>query len=187
MSERLSQPSPEKSAPQPENSVEHQRPRQEKSEREPSQKEQLEAIQSIRKEVGKEAKQSGDVKVDQSSEGKSQQSTPPVNRELKNMMRVRTLTRIRKELPKPQRALSKVVHLKPVEAISTVGEKTVARPIGIVGGGLAAFTGSLVTFYMAKHYGFRYNLLLFVILFVAGYVAATLLEMIVIFLRRLRR
>ena len=102
-------------------------------------------------------------------------------------MRVRTLNRKRKDLPAPQRVLSRVVHTKPVEILSTAGEKTVARPAGILGGGLTALAGSAATLYMAKHYGFRYNLLLFILLFAAGYLVATVLELLVAMVKRAGR
>jgi hypothetical protein len=179
-------PSPEQAPRQPEHQAEHHRPRHEAAERQQSPAEKAESLAFLRKEVGQEAKRSGDIKLDHRSEQRNQ-AAPPVTRELKNMMRLRTLNRVRKELPASQRALSKVVHTKPVEAISAVGEKTIARPAGLLGGGLVALIGSAVTFYMAKHYGFRYNLLLFLMLFIAGYAAATLLEVIALLVKRLRR
>jgi hypothetical protein len=141
--------------------------------------EKQENISSARNEVKKEAQSAGDIKLDHGSEQNHTAATAPISRELKGMMRARTLTRIQKELPAPQRVLSKIVHAKPVEVISAVGEKTIARPIGLLGGGLFAFAGSVITLYTAKHYGFRYNLLLFFLLFVAGYAIASALELLV--------
>lgn len=172
MSEKMPQMGLEQLPTRIETSPEHHRLKHDSKEHEPTQKEKVENLASLRKEVGQEAKQAGDVKLDQSSENKVQ-AAPPVNRELKSMMRIRTLNRVRKELPAPQRALSKIIHAKPVEAVRRRRRKTIARPIGLLGGGFAALAGSLTTFYMAKHYGFRYNLLPFIMLFVAGYVVAT--------------
>lgn len=183
MSERISQPTPEAPRKHVEASPEHHRPAHSKVERHQTAHEKQESISTARHEVSKEARASGDTKLDHGSE---QNHTPaaPVNRELKSMMRNRTLKRIQKELPAPQRALSKVVHAKPVEVVSAIGEKTIARPMGLLGGGLCAFIGSIVTFYMAKHYGFRYNLLLFFMLFVAGYVVTSMIEIVVRTTRR---
>ena len=185
MSEREPQGNFEKLSPKIEHSAERHHTKH-TAEKAPDSKETANKITGLRAEIGKEAKQSGDIKLDQSSEGKSQ-ATPPVNRELKNTMRVRTLNRIRKDLPAPQRVLSRVVHTKPVEILSTAGEKTVARPAGILGGGLTALAGSAATLYMAKHYGFRYNLLLFILLFAAGYLVATVLELLVAMVKRAGR
>lgn len=178
MSERLSQPTPEAPKKHAETSPER-RNTLPKIERQQTTHEKQEHIKSIRHEVSKEARGSGDMKLDHGSERNSAAPTAPVNKELKAMMRDRTLKRVQKELSAPQRTLSKVVHAKPVEVVSAAGEKTIARPFGLLGGGLFAFIGSLVTFYTAKHYGFRYNLLLFLMLFVVGYLVATLVEMIV--------
>lgn len=178
MSERISQPKPESAPKNVEASPEHHRPAHNKVERKQTAHEKQENISSARDEVKKEAQSAGDIKLDHGSE-QNHSATAPISRELKNMMRTRTLTRIQKELPAPQRALSKIVHAKPVEVASAIGEKTIARPIGLLGGGLFAFVGSVITFYTAKHYGFRYNLLLFFLLFVAGYAVASALELLV--------
>jgi hypothetical protein len=185
MSERLSQPSPEAPRKHAEAGPER-RAALPKVEHQPSAHEKQEQIKSIRQEVGKEARGAGDMKLDHNSERSSAAHTAPVNRELKAMMRDRTLKRVQKELNAPQRTLSKVVHAKPVEIVSAAGEKTIARPFGLLGGGLFAFIGSLVTFYTAKHYGFRYNLLLFFMLFVLGYLVATLFEILVRTVQRAR-
>ncbi len=185
MSERFSSPTPEAPRKHVETSPEHHRPVHHNVEREQTAHEKQEKLSGLRTEVGKEAKSSGDVKLDHTSEANNAPASP-VNRELKDMMRVRILNRVRKDLPAPQRVLSKVVHAKPVEAVSAVGEKTVARPAGLLGGGFLALIGSLVTFWTAKHYGFRYNLLLFFMLFVAGYVIATVIELVVLLVKRAR-
>lgn len=143
-----------------------------------SSKEKQEKLNEIRHQVSKESKPLVESHIDNSVSEKNKTPQGPINKELKSMMLTRTLTRIRKELPAPQRALSKVIHSKPVEAVSAVGEKTIARPIGILGGGFLALLGSLVVLYMAKHYGFRYNLMLFFILFVSGYLVTTLFELL---------
>lgn len=177
MSERAPQPNPESMPKSIETSQEYKRPAHNKTERIQTNQEKQETISKARNEVKKEAKNSGDIKLDHGGE-QSHATAAPISRELKTMMRIRTLTRIQKELPGPKRVLSKVIHAKPVEAVSVVGEKTIARPIGLLGGGLVAFIGSLVTLYAAKHYGFRYNLLLFFLLFIAGYLVATGLEIL---------
>ena len=130
MSERLSQPTPETPRKHVEASPEHHRPAHHKVERQQTAHEKQEHLNSVRHEVSKEARSAGDAKLDHSSE-QNHAPAAPVNRELKSMMRNRTLKRIQKELPAPQRALSKVIHAKPVEVASAVGEKTIARPVGL--------------------------------------------------------
>lgn len=143
-----------------------------------SAKEKQERLNELRNQVKKESSPVIESRIDNSVSEKNKTPQGPINKELKNMMLTRTLNRIRKELPAPQRAFSKVIHSKPVEAVSAVSEKTIARPIGILGGGFISLVGSLVVLYMAKHYGFRYNLLLFFLLFVSGYLVTTLFELL---------
>lgn len=179
MSEKLNiQPEAGNKSPDAERSHEQHRPKAEHAaERSAeSSQEQQERLSAIRNEVGREAHTTEELaRADKGAEDNNT-ALPPVKRQLQSLMFERTLNRIRKELPAPQRALSKVIHNGPVEAISSVGEKTVARPYGLLGGGLAAFIGSLVTFYMARNYGFKYNVFLFFTFFIAGYILATLIE-----------
>lgn len=146
-----------------------------------------ESLDSIRSHVTQEAVSGKDVVIDTSSEQNNGSSDQPlVYSELRKDMLDRTLVHIRKKLPVASRQLSKVVHAKPVEFVSEVGEKTVARPVGLLGGGLSALVGSGFALYMARHYGYRYNFLLFVLLFVAGYALSTIVEMIFMAVHRLR-
>ncbi|HSW37345.1 MAG TPA: hypothetical protein VLG37_03195 [Candidatus Saccharimonadales bacterium] len=106
-----------------------------------------------------------------------------VNRELKNITLQRALKQIRRELPLPDRLLSKVVHQKAIRAVSEASSKTITRPSGLLGGGLCAFLGSLAYLYLTKHIGLPYNYLLFSLLFVGGFVIGLVLEMLVRLLR----
>ncbi len=136
-------------------------------------------IENLRSEVTQEAVSGKDVIVDTNSEQNgSKLAQPLINRELKQHMLDRTLTRVRKKLPATSRPLSKVVHTKPVEVLSAVGERTVARPVGLLGGGIGALIGSSFTLYMARHYGYRYNFGVFLLSFGAGYLLATLFELV---------
>ncbi len=153
---------------------------------ETAQHEQQDKLKASRESVEHYAKSSEDLgRFDAGSE-RSDAHVPPPTRELQAMARDRLLRSIRRKLPAPQRALSKFVHAKPVEVVSAASEKTIARPYGLLGGGLSAFIGSVLTFYMAKHYGFKYNLFLFFTFFVAGYIIATVIEAIVRLTQRSR-
>lgn len=138
-----------------------------------------EKLETIRHQVEQEALTGKDVKVDTNSEH-SAPSQQLITKELRYDMLQRTLTRVRKKLPAPSRQFSKFVHAKPVETISSVGEKTIARPVGIFGGGLAALIGSGFVLYMSREYGFKYNYLLFVLLFIGGYLLSTVIEFIML-------
>jgi len=98
--------------------------------------------------------------------------------ELQSMQLKRTLTSIQKRLPAPERALSKFMHQPVVDAVSEIGGKTVARPAGILAGGIFAFLGTTVILYICKHYGYTYNFLLFAVLFIGGFALGLLVESI---------
>jgi hypothetical protein len=125
-----------------------------------------------------------DMSVEKTRQAATHGTSPLVDRELRRLMFKRTLVSVQKQLSAPSRAFSKVVHNPAIDRASAAAEKTVARPKGILVGGLAAFIGCLYTLYLAKHYGFRYNLLLFIILFVTGYVVTTFIEIAAIVIKR---
>lgn len=105
---------------------------------------------------------------------------------LKSHMFSRTLARTRKHLNKPDRVLSKFVHNPTVNTISSLGEKTIARPSGLLAGSVVAFIGVSVFYYLSKHYGFAYNWLLIVILFIGGYALGYILEVGTMVWRKIR-
>lgn len=107
-----------------------------------------------------------------------------VHRELKQVAYSRSMERIRSKLSRPERLLSKVIHNPGVDAVSTVVARTVARPSGILTGSLCALAGSLALLYLTKRYGFSYNYLIFLFLYIGGYLAGLLIELMVRLLRR---
>ncbi len=107
-----------------------------------------------------------------------------IHRELKSDAYNKTISKVRSNLAPLERSFSKLIHHKMLEPISEAGSKTVARPSGILGGGIVALIGSTVVLYMAKRYGFQYNLSIFFILLGAGFIAGLLAELGAHFLKR---
>jgi hypothetical protein len=99
----------------------------------------------------------------------------------------RTLGRIRQQLPASERLMSKVMHQKTVDSVSDIMSKTVARPSGILGGGVLALIGSSIILYMAKKYGFEYNFFVFFTLIACGFVLGILAEMLIRTVNKARR
>ena len=62
------------------------------------------------------------------------------------------------------------------DKVSELTAKTVARPAGMLGGGLCAFLGSLLLLYVSRRYGYEYNFFSLVIFLFAGYVLGFILE-----------
>jgi hypothetical protein len=90
----------------------------------------------------------------------------------------KTLSHVRSKLTKSEKALSKYIHTKHAERMDELVTRTIARPWGLFGGGLTAFVGSLVVLVFANYLGFRYNFTVFAVLFVFGYLGASILEMV---------
>lgn len=110
-----------------------------------------------------------------------QDSNEPVlgtQRELKRDAYARSLKKIHSELHPAARAFSKLVHHKAVETASEVSGKTIARPSGILGGGIAAFVGSGLLLYLARYYGFEYNFTTFLLLLSVGFVIGLVVELL---------
>ncbi len=144
------------------------------------------SVEQVRSKVEHEARSAEQTPVEETHKDHDI-AQQPVASTLKKDTWDRTMTRTQKRLSPPARTLSKVIHNPVVDAVSTAGEKTIARPAGILVGSITACVGSIFVLYMAKHYGFQYNLLLFFLLFCAGYLAATLVEIIIASSRRFRK
>jgi hypothetical protein len=99
-----------------------------------------------------------------------------INKQLKDMAFSRSMTRTRKKLSKPSRAFSKVIHAPIVDKSSEFVGKTVARPSGMLTGAFLAFIGTSALLWITKYYGYTYNYLLVILLFVGGMVLGLALE-----------
>ncbi|GAC1498890.1 MAG: hypothetical protein NVS1B10_01070 [Candidatus Saccharimonadales bacterium] len=120
---------------------------------------------------------------------KATESASPthINQELKQTTKNRQLYSIRRQLPFNQKVLSKVIHQPAIRVISEVAGQTVSRPSGLLGGGLVALIGTSSYLYLARHMGFQYNYLVFLMLLVAGFILGLILELIVHLLTSSRR
>lgn len=97
-----------------------------------------------------------------------------------------TLASVRKNLPKSQQRFSSFVHQPVIEKISEVSAKTIARPSGILGGASFALFGSIFVLFVAHHIGFQVPNTIFIILFVIGFGAGILSELVLGSVGRLR-
>jgi len=136
-----------------------------------------EHIKTIQEKVEQQAKSAKEIVVDDSKETEHKHPLL-VSSGLKAETFRRTLSRIRKHLSVGDKSLSKAIHQPVVDAVSKVGEKTVARPKGILTGAIVALVGSSWVLYSAKHYGYSYNYLIVLILFAGGYLVGLVLELI---------
>lgn len=114
-------------------------------------------------------------------------SPQQISRDLRQASLQHSLVEIRRRLSTPQRSLSRVIHQPAVRAVSQVAGSTVSRPSGLLGGGLVAFLGTSSYLYFARHLGFRYNYLVFLMLLTVGFVLGVAIEGLVYLATRGRR
>lgn len=102
-----------------------------------------------------------------------------ISRDLKNITLKREMNSIQRQENLPQRTLSKVIHQPVIRAVSEAASNSVSRPSGILGGGIVAFIGTSAYLYLAKHLGFEYNFVVFLVLFAGGFIVGLVLELLV--------
>jgi len=107
-----------------------------------------------------------------------------VNWELKNLAYSRLLNRARKKLSPGQKAMSKVIHQPAINAVSEATAKTIGRPSGLLGGGILAFCGTTIYYYVCQHYGYDYNFFIFIFLLVVGLLTGWFAELLLHLLRK---
>lgn len=136
--------------------------------------EHAEALDQIRHNIDKQALTAEKSHIEQAPT----HSTQHVTKELKNIQYKETMRYVRRHLSKRERKFSSFVHTPSIEKISEVSAKTIARPSGLLGGGLLALVGSITVLYFARQYGFEVPNSLFMALFIFGFVIGLLAELI---------
>lgn len=87
-----------------------------------------------------------------------------------------TLKKVRRDLNPRERVLSRVIHNPTVEKVSEVSANTIARPSGLLAGGVASFVISLAILWICHYYGYEYNFYLGLISFPIGFLIGLLGE-----------
>lgn len=142
-------------------------------------------IESLSRSVEQQAISGQELNVGDKNTESSQQ-TFGMTKQLKADAYTRALKRGRSGLNVPERTLSRVVHQKAIESVSNAAAKTVARPSALLGGGIGAFVGSAVLLYVSRQNGFTYNYTVLFVLFMGGFFAGALAELIIRLLVRRR-
>lgn len=100
------------------------------------------------KEAGRERKGAEPV-------GVSPRAVRKVTKLEKDASYKKTMTQVRSEMGTGSRTFSKVIHNPAIEKTSQVVGSTIARPNAILAGGIFAFLFVLVTYFIAKRYGYH--------------------------------
>lgn len=114
-----------------------------------------------------------------SLETEQQPETVTITGELRQKALEKTLHRIQRHLSKPERRFSRFIHKPAIDKLSEAGSKTVARPSGLLGGGLTAFAGSLALLVFVKRYGYEYNPTTFLLFLIGGFFLGLLIELFI--------
>jgi hypothetical protein len=141
--------------------------------------ERAEIVQTASQEANKEAAEKNPVDEFIASQTETSPQQTFVNSNLKKIAAKQQLKQIQQQLPRSDRALSKVVHQPLIRVVSDNAGKTITRPSGLLGGGVVAFLGTSLYVYFTKHIGLQYNYLLFALFFVGGFVLGLMLELII--------
>lgn len=180
MSEKLNQSTPEKqqSHEKHDNKLEKDNLKKLQEKAKNAQEISKDSIESIKKSIeqnaiSKDEYSGSSEKVKQPNSSTSFGTTKAIKKDAYKQV----LKKAQKNLSKPEKTFSKVIHNPTIEKISDVGAKTVARPSGILFGGIGAFVGSLLLVIISKRSGFSYNYLIFVLIFVCGYFIGLIAEL----------
>lgn len=86
------------------------------------------------------------------------------------------LEKVQRSLPASQKAFSKIIHQPAVDTLSEVGSQTIGRSSGLLMGGVMSFIASLSVLFACRYYGYRYNFLIGLVAFVAGFILGIAIE-----------
>jgi len=104
--------------------------------------------------------------------------------QLKTTAWTRQMTRTRKRLRAPDRAFSRVIHSPIVDKPSELIGKTIARPQGMLWGSVIAFIGTSALLWATNYYGYQFNYLLVILLFLGGSLLGLAIEGLTYALRK---
>lgn len=119
---------------------------------------------------------------DQQPEDKTKHQS--IGKELRKTGLKQSMRQIQKNLKPYQRPFSKFIHNNAIEAVSEFSEKTVARPSGLLFGGIVCFLTSIGIFLICKYYGYEYNYYIGLLSFPIGFGLGLILELLSKPLRR---
>lgn len=152
------------------NAAEHYR---EAAENAPDKKESLE---TIRKNIERAAASKKEIEEASRKEAAASESVANSRLQFKGSAFKQLLREVQRQETPAQRRFSKVIHQPAVEEISNLAEGTVARPSGLLFGGLFSALSSIVVLYICRHYGYEYNFLIGLASFAGGFCVGLLLE-----------
>lgn len=144
---------------------------------EKSRHEHQESLEDIQKKIEQEA-----ISTHELTPGEIESNQPAHNGHYTNSY-VRghsfkqTMKKVQKQLPARERTFSKVIHNSVVETTSDIAGATIARPSGLLFGGIFSVFGSVAVLIICRYYGYEYNYLIGLGFFVGGFFLGLLIEL----------
>lgn len=112
----------------------------------------------------------------EAAERRSEETAMPISSSLGKIGYRQTMKRVQRKLPANQRRFSKVIHNPVVETASDVAGGTIARPSGLLAGGITSLIVNLLVIIVCRYYGYEYNYLLGILGFLGGFVLGVTAE-----------
>ncbi len=122
--------------------------RENKAERlENARRETLEAVAKAEKENRKE--------TEQSDPSPAERRKGPISKQEREKAFAKTMDEVQSHMSAPSRTFSKIIHNKAVEKTSEIVGNSVARPNAILSGAVCSFVLVLITYLVARAYGYQ--------------------------------
>lgn len=149
----------------------------ERTGREPNHQES--SIENILDTIEKNAMETEKLFDKQEAQERKPSDTPmPIGSSIGKHGYKQTMKRVQRKLPANQRRFSKVVHNPLIESVSEVAGETIARPSGLLAGGVMSVIVNLLVIIVCRYYGYEYNYLLGILGFVGGFLMGVTGEMV---------
>lgn len=143
-----------------------------------------ENLERIIEKIEKEAVSSKDALEKDRSNLQDKGVPSYINSDMSAQALGQNLKKIQHNLSTTERQFSKVIHNPVVDKVSETAGQTIARPSGLLFGGIFALITSLLIIYICNRYGYEYNYLLSIFGFVGGFFLGLVVEMILKLVRR---
>lgn len=135
------------------------------------------SIDKILEKIEKEATPAEELdKQHTRGEKKPEHRATHIGETMKHHGYTQTMKKVQRQLPPTQKRFSKIIHNPAVEQVSNVGGQTIARPSGLLWGGIFSVIANLLVIVVFRYYGYEYNYLIGILSFVGGFCFGLLLE-----------
>lgn len=141
--------------------------------------EHKESIDKILNTIEREAKKTGEtsLKIQTPESHRKKINSVKASQPIRGQTLQSNLKKIQKDLSIPERKFSNIIHKPAIETVSEAASKTLARPSGLLFGGIFALAGNLLTLALSRYYGYEYNYLIGVMSFAAGFFLGLIFEL----------